>query len=148
MTSKRPLLIRNVEEEKGTLPAFSVWGTGEVAASWLGVPLRLHDEVIGVMSIQSYRPNAYGDGETELLSTIADTVAVAIDKARLFAETTRRARQLTVLNAAAIQVQQTLDSFTILRAACEQLQRFGTFAHVFVSKHGTDLEHVHTSMSK
>ena len=148
VTSKRPLLIRDLEQEKTTLPAFERWGTGEIPASWLGVPLQLGDRVIGVISIQSYRPDAYGVGEMELLSTIADTVAVAIDKARLFKEATRRARQLTVLNAAAIQVQQTFDQFTILRAACDHLQRFGTFAHVFLSKEGEQLEHIHTSIGK
>ena len=148
VTSKRPRLIRNLEEERSSLPALELWGTGEMPASWLGVPLLLDDEVIGVISVQSYRPNAYGEGETELLTTIADTVAVAIDKARLFKEATRRARQLTVLNAAAIQVQQTFDAFTILRAAGDQLQRFGTFAHVFISKDGTHLEHIHTSIGK
>jgi PAS domain S-box-containing protein/putative nucleotidyltransferase with HDIG domain len=148
VSTRRPFLARNLEQEQDHLPPFCLLGTGEMPASWLGVPMLLNDQVIGVISAQSYRPNAYDDAEMELLSTIADTVAVAIDKARLFKEATRRARQLTVLNAAAIQVQQTFDSFTILRTACDQVQRLGIFAYVFVSNNAEQVELVHIAMGK
>ena len=148
VSSKRPRLIRDLKREKTDVPPFELWGTGEMPASWLGVPLLLDDQVIGVISVQSYVPNAYGDAELELLSTIADTVAVGINKARLFKEATRRARQLTVLNAAAIQVQQSFDSFTILRTACNQVQRFGTFAFVFTSRSADQIDLIHTAMGK
>jgi putative nucleotidyltransferase with HDIG domain len=108
----------------------------------------MNDEIMGVISVQSYRPNAYGESEEELLSTIADTVAVALERARLFEEAARRARLLTILNAAAIQIQQSFDTEHILRAASDQVRRIGTMAHILLVGADSQLKHLHTSMSK
>ena len=56
----------------------------KLPASWLGVPMRLGERVTGVISVQAYRPRAYGEEEQQLLLTIADQVAVAVENARLF----------------------------------------------------------------
>ncbi|MBM4459846.1 MAG: GAF domain-containing protein, partial [Chloroflexi bacterium] len=84
VTNKRPLLIRDYEQEKEHLPPVQVWGTMEAPPSWLGVPMLLGADVVGVISVQAYRPNAYGEAEQELLATIADAVAVAIESTRLY----------------------------------------------------------------
>jgi GAF domain-containing protein len=57
----------------------------------------LGDQVVGVISVQAYRPNAYGEAEQELLSTIADAVAMAIDNAQLYEAEQRRAARLAAL---------------------------------------------------
>ncbi|HEC33807.1 MAG TPA: GAF domain-containing protein, partial [Chloroflexi bacterium] len=99
VAKKRPLLIRNFEEERERLPwQVMVWGTMKAPASWLGVPMRIGDRVVGVISVQAYRPHAYGEEEQLLLSTIADQVAVAVENARLFEETRRRLTREVRLN--------------------------------------------------
>lgn len=85
VTEKEPLLIRNYEEQGG-FPSAETWGTEKISASWLGAPMRSGDDVVGVISVQAYRPDVYGDEEELLLSTIADQVAVAVENARLFEE--------------------------------------------------------------
>jgi PAS domain S-box-containing protein len=92
---RKYLLIQDYELEKNHLPIMTLWGTGLPSRSWLGVPMQLADEVVGVISVQSYRPNAFGEKERELLSTIADTVAVAIENARLYEAEKQRTTQLT-----------------------------------------------------
>jgi HD-GYP domain-containing protein (c-di-GMP phosphodiesterase class II) len=57
--------------------------------------MQLGDEVVGLISVQSYRPNAFSDRESELLSTIADTVAIAIENARLYEAEKQRTTRLT-----------------------------------------------------
>ncbi len=98
VSSKQPLLIRDFSREKENLPTIELWGTGEAPKSWLGVPIRLGDRVIGVVAVQAYSPNAYGEAEQELLSTIADTVAVAIENARLYSAEKRRAARLVEIS--------------------------------------------------
>ncbi len=99
VTEKRPLLIRNFEEEQDRLPQLArLWGTMKAPASWLGVPMRIGDRVVGVISVQAYRPHAYGEEEQVLLSTIADQVAVAVENARLYDETHRRLAREQRLN--------------------------------------------------
>jgi len=57
---------------------------GTPTRSYIGVPLLLGERVIGVISIQSYQPNAYSQNEIRLLETIATQATIAIDNARLF----------------------------------------------------------------
>jgi PAS domain S-box-containing protein len=93
--NRKYLLIQDYELEKNHLPMMTLWGTGLPSRSWLGVPMQLGDEVVGVISVQSYRPNAFGERERELLSTIADTVAIAIENARLYEAEKQRTTRLT-----------------------------------------------------
>jgi PAS domain S-box-containing protein len=92
---KKPLLIHDYEREKDQLPKMTLWGTGEPSRSWLGVPMLVGEDVLGLISVQSYSTNAYGERELELLTTIADTVAVAIENARLYEAEKHRAARLT-----------------------------------------------------
>jgi PAS domain S-box-containing protein len=87
VTEKKPLLVRNLEQDRDHLPAPELVGRGEtLSLSWLGAPMLIGERVIGVINVQSYRPYAYGEEEQLLLSTIADQVAVAVENARLFEE--------------------------------------------------------------
>jgi PAS domain S-box-containing protein len=81
---KRPLLIREFQRERRRLPAPALWGTMKLPSSWLGVPMRLGGRVTGLISVQAYRPRAFGEEEQMLLSTLADQVAMAVENARLF----------------------------------------------------------------
>ncbi len=56
--------------------------------SWLGVPMRLGQKVIGVMAVMSYeREHAYHPDHLSVLSTVAAQMALAIENARLHAHT-------------------------------------------------------------
>jgi signal transduction histidine kinase len=51
--------------------------------SFLGVPLRLGDTVIGMIGVAN-KPGGYDSGDERLLSTFAGQVAVAVDSSRLY----------------------------------------------------------------
>ncbi|HEY4641091.1 MAG TPA: ATP-binding protein [Thermoanaerobaculia bacterium] len=57
---------------------------GKPTESWLGVPMIARDHVIGSISVQSYRRNAFSTDDEILLTTIANQAAVALDNAQLF----------------------------------------------------------------
>jgi diguanylate cyclase (GGDEF)-like protein/PAS domain S-box-containing protein len=71
------------------LPIMRVGGIP--SRTYLGIPLIVRDEVIGLISIQSYQPNVYLPEHVQLFETIAVQAAVAIDNARLFSEAQRLA---------------------------------------------------------
>jgi CheY-like chemotaxis protein len=48
------------------------------AKSSLTVPLRIHDEVIGIMNVESQRARAFGDDERQLGEIFARSIAVAL----------------------------------------------------------------------
>ncbi len=80
-----PLLInKDVHEQTSE---FGIDRVGLPAASYLGVPIPVSDEIIGVLSIQSTEiENRFAEKDQHLLATIAANVGVAINKARLFEE--------------------------------------------------------------
>ena len=55
-----------------------VIGKEKTNLSWMGVPLQAAN-VTGVISLGSYRPNAFDSGDMELLSNLAQHVTLALD---------------------------------------------------------------------
>ncbi len=65
--------------------------------AYIGVPLKSRDQVIGVLSVQSSRPNAYSEEDLRLLETVATQAATAIENARAYerlAETAEELREI------------------------------------------------------
>jgi K+-sensing histidine kinase KdpD/CheY-like chemotaxis protein len=80
-----PLLInKDIQELRVQL---GVQQIGIPAASYLGVPIPVGDEIIGVLSVQSTEhENRFNEYDLRLLSTIAASVGVALRNAKLFEE--------------------------------------------------------------
>jgi diguanylate cyclase (GGDEF)-like protein/PAS domain S-box-containing protein len=57
---------------------------GKAARSYVGAPMVVSGRVVGVLSMQSYQPNAYTQDQIRLLETIANVAGVAIENSRLF----------------------------------------------------------------
>lgn len=55
--------------------------------SEMALPLKLRDEVIGVLDVQSEKPGAFTEDDANTLSILADQIAIAIENARLFSQT-------------------------------------------------------------
>ncbi|MEC4687437.1 MAG: GAF and ANTAR domain-containing protein [Nitrospirota bacterium] len=66
--------------------------------AFVSVPIMAKQEAIGVINVQHKRPRRYRLEELTLLSTIANQVGGAIENARLYAETMRKAMQLETLS--------------------------------------------------
>jgi len=54
--------------------------------SEMALPLRVGGNIIGALDVQSNQPNAFTESDVNILSTLADQVAIAIENARLFSE--------------------------------------------------------------
>ncbi len=80
VSSRKPVLLTK-EELKNLADKKKVKGT--VSLIWMGVPLMIKDEVIGVIAVQSYTdPYLYSERDLQVLSSISDQVAIAIDRKR------------------------------------------------------------------
>lgn len=51
--------------------------------SWMGIPLIARDKVIGLISVDHIKPNAYNEEDIELAMAFANQVAIALENARL-----------------------------------------------------------------
>src|SRR5258706_1539905 len=92
-------LINRTAEELAPVNFENMLGdTTRISASLMVAPLTIGNQVIGVISAQSYKMNAYSERDLNLLIGIANQVAVAIQNARLLEETKQKAQQLSILN--------------------------------------------------
>jgi GAF domain-containing protein/HAMP domain-containing protein len=64
----------------------------------LAIPLRLGNRVIGALDVQSKQREAFSPDEIQVLETMADQVAVAIENARLYQESVRRLEEIDAVN--------------------------------------------------
>ena len=80
-------------------------------SAFLSVPIIVRNKAIGVINVQHRQPHRYSPNEIALLSTIAQQVGGAIESARLYEETKRRAIQLETL----VQLSKTITSDRYLK---------------------------------
>ncbi|MCD6344201.1 MAG: GAF domain-containing protein, partial [Anaerolineae bacterium] len=62
-----------------------------------GLPLMVHAQVIGVLDVQSERAAAFSAADVEILQTLADQLALAIDNAHLLEESRQTLQELQTL---------------------------------------------------
>ena len=81
-----PLLINEKMEEKQVeLGSFTV---GSASSAWLGVPLRVTDQLIGILSVENADdPNVFTERDMQLLQTIATPLAISIQNELLLEQT-------------------------------------------------------------
>jgi signal transduction histidine kinase/CheY-like chemotaxis protein/GAF domain-containing protein/HPt (histidine-containing phosphotransfer) domain-containing protein len=76
--SKRPLFLTRQMLEQNRKKKKAI-GTGAVI--WLGIPLLIQDQVIGVMVVQHYSdPDYFTQKDMNLLTAVSDQIALAIDR--------------------------------------------------------------------
>ncbi|HMB22412.1 MAG TPA: GAF domain-containing protein [Anaerolineales bacterium] len=87
----QPLLLHGAETvgDAGGV----TFGKPDNPQSILAVPMTLSGRTVGMLSAQSYQPNVYSEDDLQILSTLANQAAVAIQNGRLFNETERLARE-------------------------------------------------------
>ena len=72
---------------------------GEPPKSTVFVPLLVGDRGVGVISLQNLdREHAFSDDDVRLLTTLAGSLTVALENARLFEETRQRNAELALVN--------------------------------------------------
>lgn len=107
-------------------------------ASELALPLRLGPRVMGVLDIQSDRPEAFRQNDVLLLQTVADQIAPVIEQHRLLAAE-RRERELanTLADVSRI-ISSRLDPRHVLEAVLAQLGRVVPYRGCRVTLLGDD----------
>ena len=92
ISSGEPLLLHGAEMVDSIRGVR--FGKPGTPLSILAVPMTLSGKSIGMLSAQSYQPNVYTLEDLQILSTLANQAAVAIQNGRLFNETQRLAFEL------------------------------------------------------
>jgi PAS domain S-box-containing protein len=90
------------------------FGSPKRVRSVVAVPMRIGEKVIGMISAQSYEPNAYDEEEQVLLEMLATHAATAIENARLFQEESRRTQIIETMVEIANEIATTQDIMPVL----------------------------------
>ena len=118
--SREPLLIREKVEEE--LTKRGIDSIGAVALSWMGTPIIVANQVLGVIAIQDYTtPNAYDQRDLDLLSAIATQTAIALQNARLFEQVQRQAQRERQIYEITSRIRRSPDIEHILKTTVSEL---------------------------
>ncbi|MBN2004950.1 MAG: GAF domain-containing protein [Anaerolineae bacterium] len=102
--------------------------------SVLAVPVKVHGQVIAVMD--TYKPGAEGEWTTDelsLLEMLAEQLGLALESARLYQDTQRRATRERLAGEVTAHIRESLDLDAVLRAAVEQMRQTLDLEKVTVS---------------
>ncbi|MGC8856049.1 MAG: GAF domain-containing protein [Anaerolineae bacterium] len=91
--------------------------------SEMALPLIAREQIIGVLDIQSDQPQAFSPDDIEILQTLADQLAIAIENARLFGESQAIIAQLEALTM--LQTRQAWEKFIARRRLAYQYTPLG-----------------------
>ncbi|MEI7770575.1 MAG: ATP-binding protein [Chloroflexales bacterium] len=94
--TRQPLIIgTNFDAHLGSGPVVWVGSGGPYTQSAAYVPMVAQDTVLGVMQLQSCEPNRLTEADARVLALIANTAAVSIQNARLYALAQREIAERT-----------------------------------------------------
>ena len=89
--------------------------------SELSVPIRVGEEIMGVLDAQSLQINAFDENDVMVMETLADQIAVAIENARLFQESQRRTEEMAALRKVNLATLSTLERAQVFEVMLDQL---------------------------
>lgn len=97
----QPILM-NQEEFQRLETAGELELVGAQMHSWLGVPLKVYGETIGVLAVQDYHnPDSYSERDRDFLASTAGQIGLAVERKRAEAEIRHLNRQMElILNSA------------------------------------------------
>ncbi|HEV2219461.1 MAG TPA: GAF domain-containing protein [Casimicrobiaceae bacterium] len=99
MLQSRESLVANNRAEIEAQGIRAIPGT-DLSKSIISVPIIGSDRVLGTIALENYeRENAFGESEVRLLTTVAASMGVALESARLFDETQRLLKETEQRNA-------------------------------------------------
>ncbi|MEP6846861.1 MAG: GAF domain-containing protein, partial [Panacibacter sp.] len=144
ISTGQPLLINEnaIERFKELGAVYAESESEDTTKSWLGVPLISGGVVTGTIRLENYeREFAYNDSDLSLLQTLANSMSVALENARLFDETNRllketeqRTAELAVINSVQDGLAKELDMQGIYDLVGDRVQQlFYTHAVIIAS---------------
>ena len=137
--TKQPLVLADAQQDERYLKA---GGTDWVRA-WMGIPLMVKGEVIGLLTIDNKQPKVYNEETAQIALAFANQAAIAIENARLYEqarqeiaerkrmedELLHRAERLAAVNLISAAASSTLDLNEILNTIAQQMVELFAVEH-------------------
>jgi GAF domain-containing protein len=139
--TRQPVLFGDLKRDSLPVPPRHITSP---ARAWLGAPLIARDRVIGAVTAQSFRPQAFDESDLRFLESAARQVAVALENARLFEALVDEKGRLELLYTLSQHLTATLDPREVAARALDLIRtHLGAYkAELFLLEAGSDLLHL------
>ncbi len=107
-----PTLVRDQVEDQSLM---TLGDNGEVTRSAMSAPILINNRVAGVISTQSYEPDAFVEADLDLLQAIADIAAVALENTEHLDELRRRSHEAESIEEIGRAIASSLDGSTVIQ---------------------------------
>jgi GAF domain-containing protein len=96
---------------------------GEDGGGNVAIPIKVRDQVIGVIDAHMQSEDIWAHEQLELLQSLAEQVGLALETARIYHDAQRRAAQELMLGQVMARVRTTLDMETMLKTAAQEIRQ-------------------------
>lgn len=111
--------------------------------SYICLPLRYGQQVIGVLNLGSDKPHAFNRHNLPLLKNIGEQLALALGNARLYAYSQQRVAELDTLNDIGRALAVTLDEEKLLTVIYQQIRRVLDTNNLYIALYDEAAEELH-----
>ncbi len=117
LQEERPLVLADAQADE----RFRARGGTEYVRSWMGVPLIAKGRAVGFLTIDHREPGVYDEEGAEMAQAFGSQVAIAIENARLYDESQRRAEEMAALREVSLATLSTLERDQVFEIMLDQL---------------------------
>jgi sigma-B regulation protein RsbU (phosphoserine phosphatase) len=89
--------------------------------SQIAVPISMRNRLLGVIVLESERPDAYDEANVSFVKWLASRAAIVLDSARLYREADRRADDMATLYSASRTISSSLERSEVLTNAAQSI---------------------------
>jgi len=104
----------------------------EQVRSWMGVPLNVRGETIGMLTIDHHQPAQFSDHDVQMATAVANQAAIALRNADLFREKNKQATQMALVNQIAQQSIVQMNPDDLIWNAAQALQQAFGYSDVLI----------------
>lgn len=125
ITGAEPIIIADVHADRPRARAFreAVADYLDYMNSWMGVPLIVREEIVGMIAFDHTEPGYYTPRHANLALAFASSVAAAIENANLYTQTSQRADEMQTLLTIQRAITSRLDPDVILQMIADEGRR-------------------------
>ncbi|MEW5718742.1 MAG: GAF domain-containing protein [Chloroflexota bacterium] len=123
LEERKSYIVMDLQADPTVAPSYRAYLTQLGLRSLLVVPMLARDRVVGILSVGRIEPHQWEPREVNLLRTIANQVGVALDNARLYAQTQQRVQELDGLAQISAAVVANFDPQAIAEIVVEWTQK-------------------------
>jgi len=121
MNTRQTLVTQELRVDK--LPEVAIYDEKAKNGSWLGTWLVGRDHLLGAISMQSKKPNAFDEEHKQLLVSMAGQVAIALENARLFEAENQRIKELAAISTLSLAMREARDRKELLSILLDELTK-------------------------